>query len=129
MAVQLGTRDPIEVAHAAAVEADPREMAATLQRLLGQKMVAFALGDRHPKSIGRYARGERRPADQVLGRLVDLYALTLILSSGRAEQGSWIKQWMLGSNTRLGGQAPVQVFHQGNRHRVMAAARAFASGR
>jgi hypothetical protein len=122
-------RDPIDVAQEFAVATKPQQIAAELQGLLGQKLVAFALGDRHPKTIGRYARGERAPVDMALGRLTDLYTVILILERGRADRGSWIKQWMLGSNMRLGGKAPVQVFHDGDAGKVMGAARYFISGR
>lgn len=122
-------RDAIDVAHEIAVATKPKKMAVELQGLLGQKLVAFAVGDRHPKTIGRYARGERAPTDASLGRLTDLYTVVLILERGRAERGSWIKQWMLGSNMRLGGQAPAQVFHDGEASKVMGAARYFISGR
>lgn len=129
MAVDTETRNPIEVAHKIAVETGPKEIASNLQDLLGQKLVAYAIGDRHPKTIGRYARGERDPADDALEALTNLYTVVCVLRGGRAEYGSWIKQWMLGSNVRLGGKAPVQVFHDGNPNRVAGAARAFISGR
>jgi hypothetical protein len=129
MGIDVNMRDPVEVAHEAAVEAEPRHIAGELQRLLGQKLVAYALGDRHPKTVGRYARGEREPEDAALARLVDLYTVALVLQSGRASGDSWIKQWMLGSNMRLGGKAPAQVFHDGHAQRVMGAAKAFVSGR
>jgi len=129
MEVDSQIRDPIEVAHEIAVQTKPQQMAAELQGLLGQKLVAFALGDRHPKTIGRYARGERAPNDMALGRLIDLYTVILVLERGRAERGSWIKQWMLGSNMRLGDKAPAQVFHDGDAGKVMGAARYFISGR
>lgn len=129
MAVDTGIRNPIEVAHKIAVETEAREIASDLQDLLGQKLVAYAIGDRHPKSIGRYARGEREPADDALQSLTNLYTVICVLKQGRAEYGTWIKQWMLGANNRLGGKAPVEVFHDGNPTRVMGAARAFISGR
>ncbi len=122
-------RDPIERAHELAVEREPAGIAAELQELLGQKLVAFALGDRHPKTIGRYARGERSPEDDALARLTDLYAVVMILREGRAAPGPWIKKWMLGSNMRLNGKAPVQVFHDGRAYQVMGAAKSFVSGR
>jgi hypothetical protein len=53
----------------------------------------------------------------------------LVLKGGRADSGPWIKKWMLGTNVRLGGQAPVQVFHDGHAARVMGAAASFVSGR
>jgi hypothetical protein len=122
-------RDPIDVAQEIAVGTKPQQIAAELQGLLGQKLVAFAVGDRHPKTIGRYARGERTPTDAALGSLTDLYTVVLVLERGRAERGSWIKQWMLGSNMRLDGMAPAQAFHDGEAGKVMGAARYFVSGR
>jgi hypothetical protein len=50
-----------ESAHRCAAELPPAELASELQTVLGQKLVAFALGDRHPKTVGRYARDDRRP--------------------------------------------------------------------
>lgn len=129
MAIDVGTRDPIEVAHRTAVETEPKEIARDLQDLLGQKLVAYAIGNRHPKSVGRYARGERQPSDDSLKRLIDLYTVVGILQGGSATGGTWIKQWMLGSNNRLRGRAPIQVFHDGNPGQVMGAASAFVSGR
>jgi hypothetical protein len=130
MATDIATepRDPIDRAHEQAVKREPAEMAAELQELLGQKLVAFALGDRHPKTIGRYARGERRPEDNVLGRLVDLYAVVKVLEDGQATAGPWIKKWMLGSNMRLNGKAPIQLLHNDRGYQVMGAAKAFVSG-
>ena len=129
MATNTATLDPIERAHELAVDCDPAEMAAELQKLLGQKLVAFALGDRHPKTVGRYARGERTPEDAVLGRLTDLYTVVMILHGGRAAPGAWIKKWMLGSNMRLNGKAPIQLLHDDRGYQVMGAAKSFVSGR
>lgn len=122
-------RDPIEEAHELAVKRAPNEIAAELQELLGQKLVAFALGDRHPKTIGRYARGERNPDDEALAALTDLYTVVTVLKEGRATPGPWIKKWMLGSNMRLNGKAPIQVFHDHRAFEVMGAAKSFISGR
>ncbi len=79
-------------------------MAGELQELLGQKLVAFAVGDRHPRTIGRYARGERLPESQALGRLVDIYTVVRILGEGMRE--SSIKSWMMG---RCPFPAPIVV--------------------
>ena len=51
----------IEDAHRAATDLEPGRLASELQELLGQKLVAFAVGDRHPRTIGRYARGAGPP--------------------------------------------------------------------
>jgi hypothetical protein len=115
----------IEDAHRAATEARPPQLASELQELLGQKLVAFAAGDRHPKTIGRYARGDREP--EALGRLVDLYTVVGILRTGMRDHA--IKAWMLGSNPRLEGKAPIEAIHEGRAYEVMGAAKAFVSRR
>jgi hypothetical protein len=125
MATDVGTVDLIDVAHRAAVDAEIQPMVGELQNILGQKLVAYAIGDRHPKSVGRYARGERNPDNDSLQRLTDLYQVVKVLQNGRPDSGAWMKKWMLGSNSRLEGQAPVQIFHAGDTARVLGAARAF----
>jgi hypothetical protein len=61
MAIEAAVDQLVEDAHRAATGMEPARLASELQELLGQKLVAFAVGDRHPRTIGRYARGERLP--------------------------------------------------------------------
>jgi hypothetical protein len=117
----------IEDAHAEATQNDARELASELQELLGQKLVAFAIGDRHPKTIGRYARGEREPDAETLGRLVDLSTIVGILRRGMSAHA--IKAWMMGMNPRLKGKAPIVAVHEGRAYEVMGAAKAFVTRR
>lgn len=117
----------IEDAHREAAGRSGKELSLELQEILGQKVVAFALGDRHPKSIGRYARGEREPEPAALRGLVDLYTVVEILLGGMRRET--IRSWMLGTNPRLKGQAPVEAFHEGRAYDVMRAAQAFVSPR
>jgi hypothetical protein len=125
MGIDVGAVDLIDAAHRAAVETEVPLMVGELQGIFGQKLVAYAIGDRHPKSVGRYARGERSPDNDSLQRLTDLYQVVKVLQNGRPEAGAWMKKWMLGSNSRLGGKAPAQAFHAGDTARVLGAARAF----
>ena len=113
----------IEDAHRAATDVHPPQLASELQDLLAQKLVAFAVGDRHPKTIGRYARGDREPEPETLGRLVDIYTVVGILRSGMSDHA--IKAWMMGSNPRLKGKAPIESIHEGHAYEVMGAAKAF----
>jgi Rv2175c C-terminal domain of unknown function len=120
--------DPlIEDAHRTATDLEPKRLAGELQELLGQKLLAFAVGDRHPKTIGRYARGERPPEAQALGRLVDIYTVVRILDDGMRRAS--VKAWMMGSNPRLKGRAPIEAIHDGRAYEVMGAARAFVAQR
>jgi hypothetical protein len=116
-----------EEAHDAAARLAPQELAAQLQEVLGQKLVAFAVGDRHPKTIGRYARGERDPDDDTLAKFVNLYTLVQLLERGMRQQA--VRSWMLGSNPRLRGKAPIEAFHEGKLSDVERAARAFLANR
>jgi hypothetical protein len=116
-------QDLIEDAHHTAVGLDAASLADDLQGVLGQKLVAYAVGDRHPKTIGRYARGEREPEPETLGRLVDLHTIVGILRQGMREET--VKAWMMGKNPRLKGVAPIDAVHEGDAYEVMAAAKAF----
>jgi hypothetical protein len=117
----------VEDAHRAATDLEPMRLAGELQELLGQKLVAFAVGDRHPRTIGRYARGERSPEPRALGRLVDIYTVVRILDDGM--RSSSVKAWMMGSNPRLRGRAPIEAIHDGRAYEVMGAAKAFVTRR
>ncbi len=120
-------QDLLENAHRAATQLEHRGLASELQDLLGQKLVAFAVGDRHPKTIGRYARGEREPDAQTLGKLVDLYTVVAILREGMRDAS--IKAWMMGTNPRLKGKAPIEAVHEGRAYEVMGAAKSFVTRR
>jgi hypothetical protein len=116
-----------EEAHDIAAQLGPQELATQLQEVLGQKLVAFAVGDRHPKTIGRYARGDRPPDDETLGKFVNLYTVVQLLEHGMRRQA--VRSWMLGSNPRLRGKAPIEAFHDGRLADVERAARAFLANR
>jgi hypothetical protein len=123
----MTVQEMLEEAHDSAAQLEAPELATELQAVLGQKLVAFALGDRHPKTIGRYARGDRRPDDTALTGMVDLYTLVELLEHGMRRQA--IRSWMLGSNPRLRGKAPIEAFHEGKLADVQRAARAFLANR
>jgi hypothetical protein len=57
----MAVQDAFDIAHTRLRDRGPDQIAGDLQDVLGQKLVAFALGDRHPKTIGRYARGSACP--------------------------------------------------------------------
>jgi hypothetical protein len=120
-------QEVFESAHRSAAELPPAELASELQAVLGQKLVAFALGDRHPKTIGRYARDDRRPDDETLRRLVDLHTIVGVLETGMRRQA--VRSWMLGTNPHLRSRAPIEVFHDGHTRDVMRAAQRFVSPR
>jgi hypothetical protein len=123
----VSVQQALDTAHRSATELTGNELAAELQALLGQKLLAYAVGDRHPKTIGRYASGEREPDNATWARLVDIYNVVQILEQGMRRKT--VKSWLLGSNPRLRGKAPVELLHDGDLSEVMRAARVFISRR
>jgi hypothetical protein len=123
----MAVRDAFTTAHEHLRDLDSQALASTLQDTLGQKLVAFALRDRHPKTIGRYARGERQPDDKAIGELADLFVVVEILKTGMRPAA--VRSWMLGANPRLRGKAPIEVFHDGRHDLVREAAQLFVSRR
>jgi hypothetical protein len=123
----LAVEQVLETAHRSATELQPAPLAAELQSVLGQKLVAFAIGDRHPKTVGRYARAEREPSDDALKQLVDLYTIVNVLEHGMRRET--VRSWMLGANPRLKGKAPIEVFHDGRTQDVLRAAHTFVARR
>ena len=119
----MAVRDRFEIAHSRVATQSGEELAGELQEVLGQKLVALAIGDRHPKSVGRYARGERSVDPETLATLTDLATTVAILRQGMRKES--VRTWMLGANPRLRGKAPIEAFHEGRRHQVIGAAQVF----
>lgn len=114
-----------ELAHRDAVRQNLERVAEVLQETLGQRLVAYAVGVRDPKAIGKYARG-RAPRDGTERRLRDLYRVTRILLS--EETPATARAWMIGANPQLGDEAPIEVLHQQRVQPVIRAAEAFVVG-
>jgi hypothetical protein len=117
----------LDTAHRQATDLTGNELAAELQAALGQKLVAYVVGDSHPKTIGRYARGEREPPNAILARLVNLYNVMSVLEQGMRRQT--VKSWLLGANPHLRDKAPADLLHEGKEPEVMRAARIFINRR
>jgi hypothetical protein len=101
-------------------------MAMRLQELLGQRLVAFCVGVRSSKLIGRWATEEELPTQDQRRLILDLYAITEELRKVAGD--STIRAWFTGMNPDLGDEAPAEVFREGNRQSVRDAARTFATG-
>jgi hypothetical protein len=114
----------IAEAHEAAVTQSLDVIASELQDVLGQRVVAYAIGDRHPKTIGRYARGERTKIDHITEkRLIDMYTALRVLAGPLKPRTA--RSWMLGANPLLNGMSPIEVIHEGRTAEVIGAAETF----
>ena len=115
----------LDRAHERAVRAQPPQMAAFLQELIGQRWTAVMVGIGDPKAIGKWARGERSPRGEAVERLRDAYQVATLLSS--VESPATVRAWLLGMNPYLGDRSPAAVIggEPDGAERAMRAARAF----
>jgi hypothetical protein len=115
----------LEQVHRLAISQDVATLAQSLQETLGQRLVAYAVGIRDPKAIGKYARG-RAPRADTEARLRDLFQVTRLLL-GR-ESAATARAWMIGANPQLEDQAPIELLHNRQLGPVLRAAEAFVRG-
>lgn len=115
----------IDQVHRLAVSEELTTIAQSLQETLGQRLVAFAVGIKDPKAIGKYATG-RKPRADTEARLRDLYRVTRLLLS--AETPGTTRAWMIGANPQLNDAAPIEALHERQIAPVMRAAEAFVLG-
>ena len=112
-----------EEAYSVATQREPATLAAELAELLGQRVTAYAVGLRDPRTIGRYARSEVDIDPSVAQRLVDLYAVLTILK--RRLANTTARAWLLGSNPLLSGMTPIELLHASHAAEVVGAAESF----
>ncbi len=106
------------------------ELAGYLQATLGQRMAAHLAGLDHAKQIGRYARGQAAPRNDLTARrLREGYKVVRMLAD--AYDAATAKAWLFGTNTRLDDRAPIDVLGLGTAGEefgaVVRAARQFSS--
>jgi hypothetical protein len=112
-------------AHERAVRTPLPEVAAQMQDLFGQKIVAVVAGVDDPRAIGKWARGQRAPRGDAEPRLRAAYQVALLLILGDSADAA--RAWFLGMNPLLADRAPYAILGEGlqSSQRVMQAARAF----
>jgi hypothetical protein len=119
--------DPITVEREA-ITSEPAYVAAYLQQMLGQKIVAYSTGLKDPKMVGAWARGKATPHPLALLRLRCAYQAARIVVSAYGEETA--KAWFFGSNHLLDDEAPAYVLRHardpGELRLIVPAARAFA---
>lgn len=113
-----------QLIHRKTVESSPRDTADFLQNTLGQKLVAYMVGV-SPKSVSRWASGDRAPQGENEARLRDISYVFGILS--RVESSFTIRSWFAGMNPLLEEEAPATAIREGRVKEAVLAAKAFAS--
>ena len=114
-----------ERAHQETVRAATQDIAAALQELFGQRIVAFMVGVEDPKAVGRWARGERSPRGDSELRLRAVYQITQLLTL--ADSAETARAWFIGMNPHFADRAPFAILGEdpAQAPRVVAAAKAF----
>ncbi len=113
-------------AYQQAVRTAPKDMAAYLQRLLGQKLVALMTGVRDPKAVGRWALGEHLPTGNHEEMLRNAFQVAYLLA--QIESASIVRAWFIGMNPQLDDVSPAEALREGKEAAVMDAATAFLAG-
>lgn len=121
----LEAEELLRAAHQRAIQAKPAEMAAFFQELLGQQLTALMTGSADPKSVGKWARGERSPRGTAERRLRDGYHIAMLLSMAEDEETA--RAWFMGMNPFLYDRSPIKVIasEADGGEQVMDAARSY----
>jgi hypothetical protein len=113
-------------AHRKAVESTIQDVVGYMQEVLGQKLVAYIAGVSDPRTVGRWAAGERTPRAEHEQRLRCAYQTFQLLLA--EESPHTVRAWFLGLNPQLDDESPAQSIHDGKFRDVLVAAKAFLAG-
>ncbi len=113
-------------AHRKAVESSIADVVGYLQEVLGQKLVAYIAGVADPRTVGRWAAGDRAPRAEHEQRLRSAYQTFQLLLA--EESPHTVRAWFLGLNPQLNDESPAQSIRDGAFRDVLVAAKAFLAG-
>lgn len=99
--------------------ADLRQVAGTLQTVLGRRLTAYLAGVRDGKAVTRWANGE-------VTSIRDAGVEQRLRAAGEAP--STIKAWAMGMNPLLDDGSPLDAIRDGQLREAHRAALAFAGG-
>jgi hypothetical protein len=119
-------RDASTEAHRTTVESSIQEVTAFLQDVLGQKLVAHMAGVSDPKTVGRWAKGERTPRADAEHRLRESYRIFQLLLT--KESPHTVRAWFVGLNPQLDDESPARAIGEGRTRDALVAAKAFLAG-
>lgn len=119
-------RDASAEAHRKTIEASTADVARFLQDVLGQKLVAHMVGVTDPKTVARWAKGERSPRGDAEVRLRESYRIFQVLLA--KESPYTVRAWFVGLNPQLDDESPARAISEDKLREVMVAAKAFLAG-
>jgi len=114
-------------AHEKNTRLDIHEVARRLNSHLGPTLVSALAGAKDPKASHRWAKaGGTEPRIKTQQRLRAAHRVWIMIST--AENDHVARAWFIGSNPRLGEEAPALALGEGRIAEVVAAATAFIEG-
>lgn len=116
----------VDRAHQAATRTAIDEIAGFLQETLGQSLVAHMTAQASPKTVGRWARGERQPRSDAEKKLRVAFQVFQLLTS--RESAHTARAWFIGLNPQLGDEAPAEAIREGRLKEVWVAAKSYIAG-
>ena len=103
----LLTEKKIHVFEHQAKTAQIQDVAAYLQKYLGQKITAYLSGLKDPKIVGGWAKAKGEPRTVAALRLRCAYEAALMLVGAYGAETA--KAWFFGTNSRLDDEAPAYL--------------------
>ncbi len=127
MTLQAYTHERSTSAHRRAVESDVPALTKTLQKHLGQALLAVMV-DSSPRTIARWISGDSSPAAPTERLLRDVAQIFDVITTVDTPQVA--RAWFMGMNPQLEDQAPAELLASNPTatRSVMAAARAYVAG-
>ena len=119
-------RSAPQEAHRKAVESTIQDVVGYMQEVLGQKLVAYLAGVADPRTVARWAEGERAPRSEAERRLRCAYQIFQLLLAEEAPHT--VRAWFLGLNPQLDDESPAEGIRDGKYREVLVAAKAFLAG-
>ena len=119
-------RSAPQEAHRKAVESTIQDVVGYMQEVLGQKLVAYIAGVSDPRTVARWAEGERTPRSAHEQRLRCAYQIFQLLLAEEAPHT--VRAWFLGLNPQLDDESPAESIRNDMYREVLVAAKAFLAG-
>lgn len=114
--------------HQQTTKASLKEMASTLNDVLGRAVTAYIVAVRTPKTITRWANGEVLAVRDRYSEERLLAAYQVVRFMQEYEADSTIRNFMLGMNPGLEDEAPATALRNGDFADVLGVAKAFVTG-
>jgi hypothetical protein len=112
--------------HRRTVETDIADVATYLKDVFGPKLVAYMAGIGDPRTVSRWAAGERNPRAEAEFRLREAYRIFQLLQT--EESPHTVRAWFVGLNPQLDDESPAQAISEGRVRDALVAAKAFLAG-